>query len=62
MRTHKQRQEFLNVVNEENFTTLVGKMFQTFTTRSLKKVEVICSGTNSTSRALRVGHSSIVSA
>ena len=30
--------EFLNVANEEKFTVLRGKLFQTFTTRSLKKV------------------------
>jgi len=30
--------EFLNVANEEKFTILGGKLFQTFTTRSLKKV------------------------
>ena len=29
--------EFLNVANEEKFTILGGKLFQTFTTRSLKK-------------------------
>ena len=28
--------EFLNVANEEKFTILGGKLFQTFTTRSLK--------------------------
>jgi len=29
--------EFLNVANEKKFTILAGKLFQTFTTRSLKK-------------------------
>jgi len=28
--------EFLNVANEEQFTILGGKLFQTFATRSLK--------------------------
>ena len=28
--------KFLNVVNEKTFTILGGKLFQTFTTRSLK--------------------------
>jgi len=28
--------EFLNVANEEKFTILEGKLFQTFATRSLK--------------------------
>ena len=34
--------EFLNVANEENFTILGGKLklFQTFTTRSLKLIRV----------------------
>jgi len=32
------RREFLKAANEEKFTTLEGKLFQTFTTRSLKNV------------------------
>jgi len=30
--------EFLNVANEEKFTILAGKLFQTFTARSLKNL------------------------
>jgi len=33
--------EFLNVADEEKFTILGGKLFQTFTTRSLKSFSAV---------------------
>ena len=38
--------EFLNVANEEKFTILGGKLFQTFTTRSLKSFPACSCGSS----------------